>query len=336
MAGQLLGIGLSQHFDLNGTFLAGGKLRIYDASTLDLAEVFTDFALTDPIAVDGDGAIVANAYGRLPMFYVADGFYRARLSSSVGTVIFDEDNIPAVGPAPEVDPGDATVASNGFQTGYVDWQPISGEREGWVRANARTIGSATSGADEEAGDHCEALFKHLWNTYADAICTVSGGRTTADTDWAAAKTIRLLDMRGRTQAGMDGMGNSLSTRLTSATVTTGSPDTAASSGGLQTHRLMAAELPEHYHNFSVNTSADGLHVHGTGEFRHLVRVNGTNTSVNTGTAALAPDSSQAVEMIEAGHHSHTVSGYTDNGVGAVFTPHNNMPPFMVGTYYIKL
>jgi len=58
----------------------------------------------------------------------------------------------------------------------------TGVRSGFVRANGRTIGSATSGATERANADAQALFEYLWNT--DANLAVSTGRgASSNADW---------------------------------------------------------------------------------------------------------------------------------------------------------
>ncbi|MFX9031451.1 hypothetical protein ABTN13_20060, partial [Acinetobacter baumannii] len=45
----------------------------------------------------------------------------------------------------------------------------TGTRAGYVRANGRTIGSATSGATERANADTAALYALLWGAYANTI-----------------------------------------------------------------------------------------------------------------------------------------------------------------------
>jgi hypothetical protein len=90
----------------------------------------------------------------------------------------------------------------------------TGVLTGFVRANGRTIGSATSGATERASADCQVLFQYLWDT--DANLAVAGGRgASSAADWAANKTIVTPDWRGRALAFMDDMGNAAAGRLTS-------------------------------------------------------------------------------------------------------------------------
>src|SRR5947208_1688739 len=71
-----------------------------------------------------------------------------------------------------------------FQTGQIIPMYGTGVLTGFVRANGRTIGSATSGATERANADAQSLFQNLWG--ADANLAVSGGRgASAAADWAA-------------------------------------------------------------------------------------------------------------------------------------------------------
>src|SRR6185503_1627359 len=117
-------------------------------------------------------------------------------------------------------------------------------RTGWVRANARTIGSATSGASERAHADCELLFTTLWSRYSDTICPVVGGRgASAAGDWAANKPLTLPDGRARAPFGVVDMGNSDSGRLNAAVIGTGSATAAMSVGGEDRHTLSEGEIP---------------------------------------------------------------------------------------------
>lgn len=121
--------------------------------------------------------------------------------------------------------------------------------DGWVWGAGRTIGKADSGATERANADCEALFTKLWDTYPDSLAPVSGGRgASAADDWAAGKTIAVMDTRGRVRAGRDDMaGTSAAGRLTTAGA--GLDGTVlGGAGGAQTHTLTEAQIPAHTHN----------------------------------------------------------------------------------------
>ncbi|HZP76568.1 MAG TPA: hypothetical protein VFB45_10530 [Pseudolabrys sp.] len=319
MAGTVPSLALSTQFDKNGLLLAGGKLYFYQANTLIPQNAFADtglsVALPNPITLD--------ASGRVPEFYCADGNIRARLVDASGVVQLDAKNLLVVGPSSGGGGGGSSVdPATIFQTGDVIWLDQAGTRAGGVRDNARSIGSASSGASERANADCQPLFTFLWQTYADAVCPVVGGRgVSAAADWTANKQITLPDKRGFLPAGLDDMGSSTAGRFAGVPFSSGGATTAGASGGEATHTLSSVEIPAHTHN---NTLTDPGHAHsfpidpgigasGGGDVAY--RSNGGSTvSVNSATTGI------------------TLTNASVGGGGA----HNNMPPIILGTFYRKL
>jgi hypothetical protein len=128
-------------------------------------------------------------------------------------------------------------------TGAVFWMPANTTINGAVRANALTLGSAASGATELASATAFNLYVYLWLTLTDSVCPVTGGRGgSAQADFNANKAIGLPDLRGRVLAGLDDMGNSAASRLTSLTI---SPNgvTPMGTGGGQVVTMVQANLP---------------------------------------------------------------------------------------------
>jgi hypothetical protein len=141
----------------------------------------------------------------LPQFFVADGSIKLRLTDKNGVQIFTQDGLLVVGASSGGGGGSPVDPTTILQTGQMINMYNTGVLTGFVRANGRTIGSATSGATERANADCQTLFQYLWG--ADANLAVSGGRgASAAADWAANKTLTLPDSRGRTIAGLDDMG----------------------------------------------------------------------------------------------------------------------------------
>ena len=114
---------------------------------------------------------------------------------------------------------------------------------GWVKVDDGSIGNASSGGTTRANDDTEALFTHLWNTFSNSLCPVSGGRgANAAADFAADKTITLSAMLGRSLV-VAGAGSGLTSRTLgdkagtethTHTGTTGGPSgTLIMSGGAQ-------------------------------------------------------------------------------------------------------
>lgn len=198
---------------------------------------------------------------------------------------------------------------------------------GWVLANGRTIGSASSGGTGRANADTQSLFEFLWASFADTELAVSGGRgASATADWSANKTIALPDLRGRVSVGRDNMEATSSNRLTTAEATAGG-DTMGASGGSQDHTLSEAQLPVHKHFTMADNGIDedidisgsqawpsatlSIHRRGRGGDRNYV---------------LYADGSRPTLVPTKSPSSAVGSGQA----------HTNMPPFFVSSKIIKL
>lgn len=242
MPGILPGIALINNFDGNGELMRGALLRLYQAGTNTPVTAFKDSGLT--AGQEQPWPIPADSAARLPMFYLADGDYRARLSSSDGGyVAYDIPVLSSIGPSAGGGGGGGGVSPEVvWQTGYLLPFLGSGVRSGFVRLNGRTIGSSGSGATEHASADCQSLYEYLYNEFSDTVCPVIGGRgASATADFNANKPITLIDARGRSLFGADGMGAGRANRLTTATFATA--DTIGTTGGAEAHTLTQAELP---------------------------------------------------------------------------------------------
>lgn len=94
--------------------------------------------------------------------------------------------------------------------------------------DTRTIGKGSSGATLN-DDKYETLWKHLYDKYPDAICTLNVARTTRDADWTANRTLTLPKIYGRVLVGKDAAQTEF--------------DTIGETGGAKTHTLVEAEIP---------------------------------------------------------------------------------------------
>lgn len=305
MAGTIP-LSLTQQLDDEGNPLAGGFLYFFDAGTTTPQTPYSDQNLT----IELSNPIELDSAGRIPQFFLADGNIKIRLTDANGVVQLAADNILVIGPSAGEGGGDSVDATTIFATGDLKARYGTGAHSGWVRSNGRTIGSATSGATERANADTQSLFEYLWTN--DANLSVSGGRgASANADWTANKTIALPDWRGRVIAGLDDMGNTAAGRLTSsyfgATATT-----LGAAGGSESHTLTVAQMPSHDHGGS--TGAAGAHTNA---------VEGS-TDAGTGSARKVPSNQSVAD------HTHTISA--QGGGGA----HNNTPPTMLATIYIKL
>lgn len=302
----------SQVNDLNGRPLVGARAFFYAGGTTTPITVYRDYGLvvphTNPLSTDG--------WGRFPAVFIDDevGFYRVQVTTAGGVLLYDADQLPVIGPTtPTGETPSAPVDPDGVsKTGDLKARYGSGFHEGWVRCNARTIGSATSGASERAAADCRSLYEHLWNN--DAALVVLGGRgTSAAADWSANKPITLPDMRGRTIVGLDTMGNIAGGVIPAATAL-GWGDGAA------THKLTLDEIPLHDHG--GKTSANGKHSH-----KYTQIILGSIAGGGTGDDLTFDHDANTSEVLD---HDHMITG---QGGGA---SHNNLQPSRAATIYIRL
>lgn len=312
MAGSI-SLSLSQQFDSTGAPLNGGSLQFYAAGTTTPQSAYQDSSLTLP----WPNPIILDSAGRVPPFYLADGQIKVVLKNAAGVVQVSADNLLVVGAssgsgsAPSVD-ATTILAPGDFKLRYG-----TGALSGFVRANGRTIGSASSGGTERANADCQSLFEYLWG--ADTTLSVSTGRgASAAADWAANKNITLPDCRGRTLAGDDLLGSTAAGRLTDAT--SGFGDTLGEAGGAQSTTLITANLPAYTPTGSVATSItpNASYVAGT-----------TTVSVTTGGGTTIPAGNTTPAYTAS-------SPFTGTAQGGTSTAFSNMPPTMVVTIYIKL
>lgn len=132
-------------------------------------------------------------------------------------------------------------------------------RQGWVLADDRTIGSASSGATNRANIDTFFLYKTLWDSVPDLYAPVTTGRgASAQADFKANKSLRLTRALGRVMAGanqatisqsftIDNTG--LATVSSTATLPTGTP--VIVSGGSLPSQLSANAV---YYVINVNAT----------------------------------------------------------------------------------
>lgn len=211
-------------FLASGQFASGAQAYFYTAGSGGSA----------PIAVfqDGGGSIqhtipvIADQIGVFAPVYLPFGDYRVRVLDQNGALLYDADNIANAAP-PSAGGGIAVSSDMVFQTGDPFWRLRSGVMLGFVRMNARTIGSPTSGASEYANDTARDLFLFLWGQYPDAIAPVIGGRgASADADWNANKQITIPEMRGLLPGAVDDMGGTAANKIQVSTTCTTNGTTA--------------------------------------------------------------------------------------------------------------
>ncbi len=315
MAGTLP-ISLAQQLDVNGQPLKGALLYFFQVGTVATPQnSYEDFGLS----IQNPNPLSTDAYGRIPMFYLADGQVHVRLVDQYGVVIFDYPTMQVIGPSSGGGGGGGggVDPSSIFQTGDFKWRPTAEVLTGWVKANAQTIGSPSSGATQRANADTQNLFVYLWNSFPNTHCPVSGGRGASGlADFTANKTIGLPDLRGRVLAGLDDMGSTAAGLILTTNVTSGGgdgPTTPAATGGEANHVLAISEAPKG--QIGLNDPGHS-HTYAIGGIGGLFAAAGTN-------AIGTPSTSTALTGITI----------TDNAGGLA---HNNMQPFTLGTFYIHL
>jgi hypothetical protein len=356
-------IALQQSVNNVGQPLAGCLLYIYQVGTVSTPQnVFSDPALTQTIA----NPLQCDQNGRLPMFYLASGSVKVRLTDSSGLVQFEYPSMLVIGPAGGSGGGGGVIDPTSIaSTGDTKFRPTGELLQGWVKLNNTTIGPPTSGASQRANNDTQNLFTYLWNNCAspssNTHCVVSGGLgANANADWqSGTKTITMPDWRSRGPLGLADMGGTscVGVRtdcLSNASITSGGGDTAVTpgaTGGESFHALTQAQLPNV--TWSVNTFTLGIGTLATGI--GTLGISDTRTwntpSTNTGSASsgVALASAQAASggvttSVNSGSISLTgtpglsgTPGFTGAwSSGGSNSPFNVLSPFMLGTWYMKL
>lgn len=328
-AGTVPGFSLTPQFDTLGKVAPGCKLYIIQAGTTSTPQnAYQDTALT----ILQPNPILCDSTGRIPQWFVADGTIKLRLTDKNGVQLFVGDNLLVVGPSSGGGGGGGTVDPTTIAaTGDMKTSYGTSVLSGWVRANGRTIGSATSGATERANADCQALFQYLWG--ADANLAVSGGRgVSATADWAANKTIALPDLRGRVLAGLDDMGNSAASRLTSsyfgATATT-----LGAVGGAESRALTVAQIP-------TLTATGTTTVYPNGNSSLIVPSGDGNYSLTSASSGAGiryvNQSGGPGNLTNATSFSGSNSMTTTGTGGTTGGAHATVQPTILSTFYLKL
>lgn len=302
---------LKQIHDLNGRPYVGARAYFFLGGTTTPITVYKSFDLgainahPNPLQTDGNGFWP-------PVFLdEANEFFRYRITTAQGVVILDADGIPIIGPS-EGGGGGGTPTpvdpDSLFKTGDVKVRYGEGFLVGWVRCNGRTIGSATSGAEERANSDTQALYEYLWT--ADPDLVVVGGRgASSSADWAANKPLTLPDARGRALIGVDNMGNTAAGRIADA-------NNLGWAGGASTHTLSVNEMPSHAHGLN-----------DPGHFHTIQPVRSQAGPITLGSGGANTGFVNNTDV--------STTGITMNNTGGGLA-HNNVQPSIAMTLYIRL
>lgn len=218
------------------------------------------------------------------------------------------------------------LSSQGIATtGDMKFRPTNEAIPGWLVANALTIGNATSGGTGLASATALALFTWHWTNFSNTQCPVvpSGRGASAAADFAANKTIQVLDWRGVTPKGMDTMGGAATTTLSGVPVTSGNATTAGSVLGSNLQGLTTGNLP-------VVTPAGSVSQVTVTALGGQVAITAANGSVTATLGAGATNVYPSSQMGLVANMTFTGSSFGSN------TSHNNTDLSMLGTWYLKL
>jgi len=317
---------MTQQLDQFGAPLAGGHLYTIQAGTVSTPQnSYQDSALTLP----WPNPIILSASGRLPQFFLADGNIKIRLTDVNGVEILVADGLVVTGASSGGGGGAVVDVTTILATGDIKCRYGTGILTGFVRCNARTIGSATSGASERANADTQALFEYLWNT--DVNLTVSSGRGASSiADWSANKTIALPDWRGRAIAALDDMGNTAAGRLTS-TYFGATATVLGASGGNEACTLNVALIPT---TTSTNAS-QAISVKSTVATIPSGATNG-NLLTNGSGGFFGPGSLSPLTIGQITSTDPNSISVTSTGTGGAGPNHNNTQPTLLATVYLKL
>ena len=320
-AGTVPGFSLTPQFDLTGKVMPGCKLSIIQAGTVSTPQnAYQDSGLS----ILAPNPLLCDASGRIPQFFLADGLIKLRLTNSTGTQVFVGDNLLVVGPSGGGGGGGGTVdPTTILSTGDFKLNYGTGILSGFVRANGRTIGSATSGATERANSDCQALFQYLWGTDPNLI--VSGGRgVSAAADWAANKTLTLPDARGTALAGLDDMGNSGRGFFAGTTFIFGNGNLLGSLLGTARRTLALANLPAYTPSGAISQ------VTGTANMQ------GGNVGSSVANVAFYGQNTSAVNALGPLPLTLSAQSFTGNAQGGTNTAFDAISPYFLITIYMKL
>jgi hypothetical protein len=328
MAGTI-NLSLTQQLDEFGQPLSGGALYLIQAGTVATAQnAFQDTNLTIPLP----NPVILDAAGRIPQFFLADGFIKVRLQDRNGIVKFIADNLLVIGASAGGGGGGSTIdPTTQFQFGDLKARYDTAVINGWVRCNGNTIGNVGSPASELANASAQALFQYLWNSDpTNTILPVLPSRgASASSDWTNLKHITLPDWRGCTIAGLDTMGSVAANRLTTAFFGRDASVLGIASGS-ESNLLDATRIPAvTFSGTTGNDSPDHTHPNPNGFSGTLIgglQGGGTYPNVYVGGTVSVNTSGASVR------HQHAFSGAINGGGLA----HANCQPTRVCTIYIKL
>lgn len=209
-----------------------------------------------------------------------------------------------------------------------------------IADGVKTVGSVSS-LGTVAGIQYQALFEHLWNSYANGVCAVSSGRgLSARADWNANKTITVPNLKGKAIFGRSNMAGS------AEVLTIFDATTVGNTGGADQFEMARNQLPDE--EIEVTVEMDGEHHHllfsadpatnsqiTTADQYALIRADGSADERNYAMARHANNSEPTLGRDkDSGEHDHAAA--IDSLAGGDQEPINNMPPAFIANIFLTV
>ncbi len=142
-------LSLTQRVDANGRLFPGAKAFFYAAETSDPLTVYAEYSLATPLP----NPVIADGNGMFPAVYLDDGashFYRVRATDADGVSLLDLTTLPILGIGGGEGGGEPSSRWRAPRCSApaTSRSAMTAPRSpAGASATARTIGSATSGAE---------------------------------------------------------------------------------------------------------------------------------------------------------------------------------------------
>jgi microcystin-dependent protein len=164
----------------------------------------------------------------------------------------------------------------------------------------------------------QAISRTTYSTYFSLVNTQYGAGD-------GSTTFNVPDLRGRVIAGLDNMGGSAASRLSSTSITSGGPTTLGGSGGADTKTLTTANLPPYTPSGSISNGAITFPA-----AKFASGATGSTSGVATAVPNNAGDLTSALGPVQAS------STFTGTAQGGTSTPIVLIQPTIVLTYLLRI
>lgn len=217
-------------------------------------------------------------------------------------------------------PSAASSNSGGFYYATDAGALFRSNGSAWVRVSepAGTLNPFAGSSAPTGYILCYGQAVSRTGAYADLFAAISTTYGVGD----GSTTFNVPDLRGRVAVALDNLGGSDAGRLSVS-------NTLGGAGGAQNHTLIDDEMPSHAHGGV--TGFNGSHTHGPGGGgTYFAETELTTAALGSGgTSRYIVSGGSTVTDLEASHQHSIPSQGSDD-------PHNNMQPYILTSYIIKL